>query len=63
MSQATTAHIHLDERGRAWIDDTNTKVIEVVLDQRAYWLEPRRNPLPACPSIHGTDSRRPVVLL
>jgi hypothetical protein len=36
MSQATTAHIHLDERGRAWIDDTNTKVIEVVLDQRAY---------------------------
>lgn len=27
-----TAHIYLDERGRGWIDDTNTKVIEVVLD-------------------------------
>jgi uncharacterized protein (DUF433 family) len=40
MSQATTAHIHLDERGRAWIDDTNTKVIEVVLDQRAYGWSP-----------------------
>ncbi len=27
-----TAHILLDDRGRAWIDDTNTKVIEVVCD-------------------------------
>ncbi len=26
-------HIWLDERGRAWIDDTNVKVIEVVLDR------------------------------
>ena len=26
-------HIWLDERGCAWIDDTNTKVIEVVLDK------------------------------
>ena len=26
-------HIWLDERGRAWIDDTNVKVIEVVLDK------------------------------
>ena len=25
-------HIWLDERGRAWIDETNVKVIEVVLD-------------------------------
>src|SRR5438876_6003506 len=25
-----TAHIWLDELGRAWIDDTNVKVIEVV---------------------------------
>jgi uncharacterized protein (DUF433 family) len=30
------SHIHLDERGRAWIDDTNTKVIEVALGQIAY---------------------------
>ena len=25
-----TAHIWLDERGRAWIDDTRVKVIQVV---------------------------------
>jgi uncharacterized protein (DUF433 family) len=31
-----TSHIYLDEEGRAWIDDTNTKVIEVVLDKLAY---------------------------
>ena len=30
------SHIHLDGRGRAWIDDTNTKVIEVALAQVAY---------------------------
>ncbi|MBI4662230.1 MAG: DUF433 domain-containing protein [Verrucomicrobia bacterium] len=29
-------HIRLDERGRPWIDDTNVKVIEVVLDHLAY---------------------------
>lgn len=40
MSQATTAHIHLDARGKAWIDNTNTKVIEVVLDQIAYGWSP-----------------------
>jgi hypothetical protein len=28
-----TAHIVLDDRGRGWIDDTNVKVIEVVLDK------------------------------
>jgi len=26
MPKTPTAHIHLDDRGRAWIDDTNTKV-------------------------------------
>jgi uncharacterized protein (DUF433 family) len=30
------SHIRLDERGRAWIDDTNVKVIEIVLDHLAY---------------------------
>jgi uncharacterized protein (DUF433 family) len=30
------SHIHLDDRGRAWIDDTNIKVIEVALAQVAY---------------------------
>jgi uncharacterized protein (DUF433 family) len=35
-----TAHILLDERGRAWIDDKNVKVIEVVLDKVADGLTP-----------------------
>jgi uncharacterized protein (DUF433 family) len=30
------SHIHLDDSGRAWIDDTNIKVIEVALAQIAY---------------------------
>src|SRR3989442_7453358 len=29
-------HIQRDERGVAWIADTNTKVIEVAMDQMAY---------------------------
>jgi uncharacterized protein (DUF433 family) len=40
MRTTTTAHIHLDERGVAWIDDTNIKVVEVVLDTRAYGFSP-----------------------
>jgi uncharacterized protein (DUF433 family) len=32
MEAVATGHIWLDERGRAWIDDTNVKVIEVALD-------------------------------
>jgi uncharacterized protein (DUF433 family) len=36
MTPTPTAHILLDERGRAWIDDTNVKVIEVVLDKLGY---------------------------
>ena len=27
-----TLHIHRDERGIAWIDDSNVKVVEIVLD-------------------------------
>jgi uncharacterized protein (DUF433 family) len=37
-----TAHIFLDERGSAWIDETNVKVIEVVLDKLAYGLSPEQ---------------------
>jgi uncharacterized protein (DUF433 family) len=33
-------HISLDKDGRAWIDDTNIKVIEVVLDHLAYGWSP-----------------------
>lgn len=40
MSITTTAHIHLDARGVAWIDDTNVKVIEVVLDKLAHGSSP-----------------------
>jgi len=29
-------HVRFDEQGRPWIDDTNVKVIEVVLDHLAY---------------------------
>jgi uncharacterized protein (DUF433 family) len=29
-------HLWFDDGGRPWIDDTNTKVIEVVLDHIAY---------------------------
>ena len=32
----TNSHIALDERGRAWINGKNVKVVEVVLDHVAY---------------------------
>jgi len=37
---STTAHIWLDERGVAWVDNTNTKVIEVALDMIAHGWSP-----------------------
>jgi uncharacterized protein (DUF433 family) len=40
MSALTTAHIRLDDRGVPWIDDTNTKVIEVVMDMIAHGWSP-----------------------
>lgn len=40
MPTMVTAHIYLDERGAAWIDDTNVKVIEVVLDKLAHGSSP-----------------------
>jgi len=40
MQTTPTAHIHLDARGVAWIDDTNIKVVEVVLEKRAYGWSP-----------------------
>jgi uncharacterized protein (DUF433 family) len=36
MATALSAHIYLDERGIAWIDETNVKVVEVVLDKLAH---------------------------
>ncbi len=29
-------HVRFDDQGRSWIDDTNVKVIEIVLDHLAY---------------------------
>lgn len=40
MLVLTTPHIRLDDRGVAWIDDTNTKVIEVALDMVAHGWSP-----------------------
>ena len=40
MPVLTTAHIKLDDRSVAWIDDTNTKVIEVALDMIAHGWSP-----------------------
>ena len=40
MSLTETAHIHLDGKGVAWIDDTNVKVMEVVLDKLAHECSP-----------------------
>ena len=36
MPTETATHIWLDDRGVAWIDQTNVKVIEVVLDKLAH---------------------------
>ena len=40
MPTAATAHIWLDERDVAWIDETNTKVIEVAQDMIAHGWSP-----------------------
>jgi uncharacterized protein (DUF433 family) len=40
MPTPISAHIRLDERGVAWIDDTNTKVVEVALDMIAHGWSP-----------------------
>jgi uncharacterized protein (DUF433 family) len=40
MPLTNTAHILTDDRGVAWIDDSNVKVIEVVLDRLAYGWSP-----------------------
>ncbi len=40
MSTIATAHVWLDNEGIPWIDDTNTKVIEVVADSLAHGWSP-----------------------
>lgn len=34
------SHVAIDDRGMAWIDDTNIKVVEVVRDHLAYGWSP-----------------------
>ena len=40
MTMIAQPHIRLDERQVAWIDGSNVKVIEVVLDRLAYGWSP-----------------------
>lgn len=40
MSTTVTAHIEIDENGVAWIDDTQVKVIEVVIDKLVHGSSP-----------------------
>ena len=62
MSQTPTTHIHLDEAEVAWIDDTNVKVIEVVLDKLAHGWSPEEIHFQH-PDLSLSDSRRPRILL
>jgi uncharacterized protein (DUF433 family) len=40
VSTVTPPHIHIDSRGVAWIDDSNIKVVEIVLDRLAHGWSP-----------------------
>jgi len=41
MPTTTSPHVRLDERGIAWVDDTNTKVREIALDVLAHGWSPK----------------------
>ena len=57
MLVSTTAHIRLDDRGVAWIDDTNTDVVEFALDMIAHGWSPEeihfRHPHLSLAQIHA----------
>jgi uncharacterized protein (DUF433 family) len=36
MTAVSVSHIVLDDQGRPWVEGTNTKVVEIVLDVLAY---------------------------
>lgn len=42
MKPSGTPHILLDDQGRAWVDDTNTKVIEIVLARLGWAATPEQ---------------------
>jgi hypothetical protein len=63
MSITETGHIVLDDRGIPWIDGTNVKVIEVVLDKLAHGSSPEEMS-PAVPARQrGTNLRRDDLVL
>jgi uncharacterized protein (DUF433 family) len=57
MPTETKTHIRLDDCGVAWIDETNTKVIEVVMDKLAHGWSPEeihfQHPHLSLAQIHG----------
>jgi uncharacterized protein (DUF433 family) len=57
MPTVTTGHVWLDSRGVAWVDRTNTKVIEVALDMIAHGWSPEeihfQHPHLSLAQIHG----------
>ena len=40
MSRITPSHVLIDDQGTAWIDETNVKVVEVVLARLAHGWSP-----------------------
>jgi uncharacterized protein (DUF433 family) len=60
MKTLTSSHIRLDDRGVAWIDDTNIKIIEVAVDKLAYGWSPEethyQHPLLSLAQIHAALS-------
>jgi uncharacterized protein (DUF433 family) len=40
IAEPPVSHVRMDESGTAWIDDTNVKVVEVILDHLAYGHSP-----------------------
>lgn len=40
MTTAVASHVVLDDRGRPWVEGTNTKVIEIVMDKIAFGWSP-----------------------
>jgi uncharacterized protein (DUF433 family) len=40
MSAVCESHVRLDDRGVAWVDDTNIKVIEIALEHIAHGSSP-----------------------
>jgi len=62
MGTPAPSHIRPDDRGTVWIDDTNVKVIEVVLDRLAYGWSPEEIHFQH-PDLSLADPRRAGLLL